>query len=338
MVTRTTGITSRSGIPEVPFGQENPGHRRRHQRPRRTGCRDLRAGPRGAAARAEHDPVQAGEAQRWQAQCGQGPHHSVPVTCPRPGIGARALHLHRPGLELEVAARGQLSRSAGATRQGPRAPQKFIRNESKQNHGPRRCAGLLHARLQGSRQDGDALKLSKTLRTYDRRYKVPAIDGTATKVCGRCNEWFAARPRERVCFGCSPARERVNRTAKAITPGRPDESTNQQVSAYAVEVSERLSRPLDSGRYAKRLVRDCLVGINANRRGAARRRADCAGLALEASARIDYPYVTLTAVPVTPERRCPIGPASANWAGAAHQRAVAEGVQGCICTAKRTAA
>ncbi len=150
-----------------------------------------------------------------------------------------------------------------------------------------------------SRKNGDALKLSKTLQTYDRRYKVPTIDGTAPKVCGKCNEWFAALPRERVCYGCSPARERIKRSAKVLTPGRSNERRERQV----------------------------------------RGRAMCDSLAREAVVGIDYPelrklrHVTVMAEPVRAERRCPLAIVTDPCLIRAHRRAVAEGRQGCICTA-----
>lgn len=46
---------------------------------------------------------------------------------------------------------------------------------------------------------------------FERRRDVPA-DGGTVKVCPRCDQWFSARPRERVCFGCTPA---FRRTLKA---------------------------------------------------------------------------------------------------------------------------
>jgi hypothetical protein len=155
-----------------------------------------------------------------------------------------------------------------------------------------------------SGRNGNVLKLSKTLQTYDRRYKVPAINGTAPKVCGKCNDWFAALPRERVCYGCSPARERVKRSSKVLTPGRANERTKHQVKG----------------------------------------RAMCHSLAREAVAGIDYPElrklrgVTILAEPVRAERRCPLAAVTDRVLRGEHRRAVAEGRQGCTCTAAKAAA
>lgn len=38
---------------------------------------------------------------------------------------------------------------------------------------------------------------------YDRRSKVPAIAGTKPKLCPKCNRWFAAGKRHRVCDVCT---------------------------------------------------------------------------------------------------------------------------------------
>jgi hypothetical protein len=43
------------------------------------------------------------------------------------------------------------------------------------------------------------------LLNYDRRYKVPDLDGTEPKLCNTCNQWFPAAMRERTCFPCLPA-------------------------------------------------------------------------------------------------------------------------------------
>lgn len=43
---------------------------------------------------------------------------------------------------------------------------------------------------------------------------VPACEGTHPKVCGQCQLWFAARPRERTCDGCVPKAVRTKRFAQ----------------------------------------------------------------------------------------------------------------------------
>lgn len=39
---------------------------------------------------------------------------------------------------------------------------------------------------------------------YDRKTKVPANDNTKPKLCPKCEAWFSALPRARVCDGCQP--------------------------------------------------------------------------------------------------------------------------------------
>lgn len=50
-------------------------------------------------------------------------------------------------------------------------------------------------------------------RTYGhaRKGTVPNPEGTEPRVCGKCDKWFAARARERVCDGCVPASVRTKR-------------------------------------------------------------------------------------------------------------------------------
>ncbi len=53
---------------------------------------------------------------------------------------------------------------------------------------------------------------------FNRQKLVPLLDATSPRVCGRCDQWFAARKRERVCDGCSPA---SRRTLRALTGNHP---------------------------------------------------------------------------------------------------------------------
>ena len=133
------------------------------------------------------------------------------------------------------------------------------------------------------------------MRTYDRKYKVPAINGTVAKVCGRCDEWFAAAPRERICFGCSPAPERVKRSLHPLTLGRSNERKNAQVKG----------------------------------------RAMCHSLAHEASVKVDYPNVRhLLSEPVKAAHRCPLATVTDGVLIREHKRAVAQGRQGCTCAVR----
>ncbi len=128
---------------------------------------------------------------------------------------------------------------------------------------------------------------------YDRRYKVPAIDGTEPRVCATCSEWFPARKRERTCYPCLPADKRRNRLAKVITFGGSVADTKSQV----IITSETVR-----------------------------------GMALAASAQIDFPNVTLTGSRTAPQYRCPVGQHSPELLRREHARAIAEGVQGCVCS------
>src|ERR1700755_2836945 len=47
-------------------------------------------------------------------------------------------------------------------------------------------------------------KLKKN-HSHSRKSQVPILPGTNAKACTKCNLWFAALPRQRVCDGCQPA-------------------------------------------------------------------------------------------------------------------------------------
>ena len=128
--------------------------------------------------------------------------------------------------------------------------------------------------------------------TYDRRYKVPAIDGTEPRVCGTCNEWFPARKRERTCYPCLPGAKRRNRLAKLTTFRASVVGTKPQVTLTAETVRS---------------------------------------MALEASAQIDYPNARITGRKVRAEHRCPVNDSTPASLRRAHVRAITEGRQGCIC-------
>ena len=60
---------------------------------------------------------------------------------------------------------------------------------------------------------------------YARKAGVPRLEGTTPKVCGKCGQWFAAVPRQRLCDGCSPA---WRRTLRAIGD-QPERLVNERV-------------------------------------------------------------------------------------------------------------
>jgi hypothetical protein len=49
-----------------------------------------------------------------------------------------------------------------------------------------------------------AVSLLTSTYGYARRSSVPSFDGTHSKLCPKCNKWFAAPKRARVCDGCQP--------------------------------------------------------------------------------------------------------------------------------------
>lgn len=59
-----------------------------------------------------------------------------------------------------------------------------------------------------------------TVKTYGyaRRGRVPVLPRTTSRVCGKCDGWFAARPRESVCDGCVPPSVRTERALKTPSP------------------------------------------------------------------------------------------------------------------------
>lgn len=49
--------------------------------------------------------------------------------------------------------------------------------------------------------------------------EVPSLSGTNAKVCKRCDFWFAARKREKVCTSCLPAKMRTERALRYSRTG-----------------------------------------------------------------------------------------------------------------------
>lgn len=47
---------------------------------------------------------------------------------------------------------------------------------------------------------------------FDRKAKVPQIEGTHAKLCGQCQAWFAAEGKQRRCDRCVPRAELTKRT------------------------------------------------------------------------------------------------------------------------------
>jgi hypothetical protein len=79
---------------------------------------------------------------------------------------------------------------------------------------------------------------------YARQRAVPALPATSPKVCSKCDNWFAARPREAICDGCVRPKERTLRALKdppkPITPGcrngRPNVQVNRGVKTVFSDV------------------------------------------------------------------------------------------------------
>jgi hypothetical protein len=49
---------------------------------------------------------------------------------------------------------------------------------------------------------------------FNRQKVVPLLEAASPRVCSKCDLWFAARKRQRVCDGCSPP---SRRTLRALT-------------------------------------------------------------------------------------------------------------------------
>lgn len=79
----------------------------------------------------------------------------------------------------------------------------------------------------------------------DRKAQVPALDDTHAKLCPKCDHWFAAEKRARVCDGCRPASVRAKITAdkfrKAATKAAADKLASPQVRAYEKSHPETLA-------------------------------------------------------------------------------------------------
>jgi len=80
---------------------------------------------------------------------------------------------------------------------------------------------------------------------YDRRAKVPAIAGTKVKLCPKCKQWFAARPRDRICDAHkTPPPESAVPSNEASDLHRQSESLKSRVSAgRKVTVPDRVTTP-----------------------------------------------------------------------------------------------
>lgn len=150
----------------------------------------------------------------------------------------------------------------------------------------------------------------RALRTYARKAQVPVTADTRAKVCGKCDRWFAAFPRQRTCLPCLPFAKRAKWGAKPIRHGHVVAVESAQVSSAAVALSERLSRGYEPGRKATALERSY---ASRKKKANPRRLELCAELALEAARRID-------------ERK-----PTPDWLIRARQRAIAEGRQGECC-------
>lgn len=60
------------------------------------------------------------------------------------------------------------------------------------------------------------MQIQDKIHGYARKVAVPDIPGTAAKVCGKCDLWFAAASRQRVCTGCIPSHKRTLRALSEL--------------------------------------------------------------------------------------------------------------------------
>jgi len=87
----------------------------------------------------------------------------------------------------------------------------------------------------------------KEMKSYghSRKTRVPPIAGTTVKVCGKCNLWFAARPRFRVCDGCQRHAILAVRRSPALIDSEP--TTNRQLPEKAENGQLSVNNPRSIG-------------------------------------------------------------------------------------------
>ena len=97
-------------------------------------------------------------------------------------------------------------------------------------------------------------------KTYGYRTKrqLPADEGKP-KVCTRCDLWFLAGFRERVCQGCQTPSERAKRAAQATTLTTPVKPENPQVRLCPLGCRSTRKDPVLIGIH-RRLVIEGLQG------------------------------------------------------------------------------
>jgi hypothetical protein len=117
---------------------------------------------------------------------------------------------------------------------------------------------------------------------------VPADDGTDPRVCSRCDKWFAAASRQRVCTGCLTPSERARRALGTSIAERIIAPETLQVKPMIKSLSEAMCKRMESGGRVTTLEADYVRQLNAGRRHAKPAKLEiCADLALTKAKQID---------------------------------------------------
>lgn len=89
---------------------------------------------------------------------------------------------------------------------------------------------------------------------YSRSHAVPNLPGTQTKLCRYCDLWFAARPYERRCDGCTRPKDRSKRVLGDRTrvaqspskrPGRQAAKRGSKGRELCMEMAWELAAVID---------------------------------------------------------------------------------------------
>ncbi len=98
---------------------------------------------------------------------------------------------------------------------------------------------------------------------YPRNHAVPNLPGTHVKLCRSCSLWFAARPYEQRCDGCTRPKGRAVRALGDHTrvapspskrPGRQAAKRGSEGRELCMELAYELAQTIDGGRVTPRTL------------------------------------------------------------------------------------
>jgi hypothetical protein len=99
-----------------------------------------------------------------------------------------------------------------------------------------------------------AVSAESIIRGHRRKADVPLTPGTSARVCGKCDLWFPAASRQRVCDACIPAYRRTLRAigdqGKCITKNRVYLNTTHPEMVMQTASSEGSPEPGGAFSYA----------------------------------------------------------------------------------------